>query len=185
MSSMKSQPLQYFSTVSHKRHDFRKKVTERKMCVLNFSTTFVWNISNYTKKWERYDQKCWLVFKQNYSTLLADFNKTCNFSTHFRKIPTIKFIENLSSGSRVVPCGRTVREEANSLLAILRMHLKTAGSSKKCSFIYWVCELVMNSSSTLAQCENNFTGKNQHTRHTLYLHKHNTHFSLSHIIVEY
>ena len=33
--------LQYFSTLSHKRYDFRKKVTELKMCVLVFSTTFV------------------------------------------------------------------------------------------------------------------------------------------------
>jgi hypothetical protein len=31
----------YFSTFSHIRHDFRKKVTEHKMCVLIFSTTFV------------------------------------------------------------------------------------------------------------------------------------------------
>jgi hypothetical protein len=31
----------YFSTLSHKRCDFRKKVTERKMCVLIFSTNFV------------------------------------------------------------------------------------------------------------------------------------------------
>jgi hypothetical protein len=32
----------YFSTLSHKRCDFRrKKVTEHKMCVLIFSTTFV------------------------------------------------------------------------------------------------------------------------------------------------
>jgi hypothetical protein len=31
----------YFSTLSHKRHDFREKVIEHKMCVLIFSTTFV------------------------------------------------------------------------------------------------------------------------------------------------
>ena len=29
----------YFSTLSHKRRDFRKQVTEHKMCVLIFSTT--------------------------------------------------------------------------------------------------------------------------------------------------
>ena len=31
----------YFSTLSHKRHDCRKKVTKHKMCVLISSTTFV------------------------------------------------------------------------------------------------------------------------------------------------
>jgi len=40
----------------------RKTVTEHKMCVLILSTCFVWNISHYKKKWERYDQKCVLVF---------------------------------------------------------------------------------------------------------------------------
>jgi hypothetical protein len=33
--------LPYFSTLSHKRHYFRIKVTEHKMCVFIFSTTFV------------------------------------------------------------------------------------------------------------------------------------------------
>jgi hypothetical protein len=31
----------YFSTLSHKQHDYRKKASEDKMCVLIFSTTFV------------------------------------------------------------------------------------------------------------------------------------------------
>ena len=31
----------YFSTFSHKRYDVRKKVTEHKMCVLIFPTTFI------------------------------------------------------------------------------------------------------------------------------------------------
>jgi hypothetical protein len=31
----------HFLTLSHKRHDFRKNVTEHKMCVLIFSKTFV------------------------------------------------------------------------------------------------------------------------------------------------
>ena len=31
----------YFSTLFHKRHDFREKVTEHKMCVLILFTTFI------------------------------------------------------------------------------------------------------------------------------------------------
>jgi hypothetical protein len=33
--------LQNISTLSHKRHDFRRKVAEHKMCVSIFSTAFV------------------------------------------------------------------------------------------------------------------------------------------------
>ena len=38
----------YFSILSHKRRDFRKKVIEYKMCVLIFSTTFIRNVSHST-----------------------------------------------------------------------------------------------------------------------------------------
>ena len=33
--------LHHFSILSHKRHNYRKKVSEHKMCVSSFSTTFV------------------------------------------------------------------------------------------------------------------------------------------------
>jgi hypothetical protein len=41
--------LPYFSKLVHKLHDFRGKVTEHKMCVMIFSTTFIWNISHSKK----------------------------------------------------------------------------------------------------------------------------------------
>jgi len=38
--------LQYLSTLSHERHDFRKNVIELKTYAWILSTTFVWNISH-------------------------------------------------------------------------------------------------------------------------------------------
>jgi hypothetical protein len=43
-------PATKFFHLSHKRHDFPKKKIEYKMCVLMFSTTFVWNTSHSTCK---------------------------------------------------------------------------------------------------------------------------------------
>jgi hypothetical protein len=48
----------HFSTGSHKWHDFRKKVTEHKMCVLIFSITFVWNVSHTKTDSARYYDIC-------------------------------------------------------------------------------------------------------------------------------
>ena len=50
--------LPYFSPLSHKRNNFRKKkVIEHKMCVLIFSTTFVRNIPHSKKNSGRYYHK--------------------------------------------------------------------------------------------------------------------------------
>jgi hypothetical protein len=53
MPSVASPALSYFSTLSHKRHDYRIKVVEYKMCVLIFSTTFVSNIFHVKRNAER------------------------------------------------------------------------------------------------------------------------------------
>jgi hypothetical protein len=57
--------IQYFSALSHKRHDFRKKVTEHKMCVSIFYATFVLNIFHSKKNWARCDQKTILVLMES------------------------------------------------------------------------------------------------------------------------
>jgi hypothetical protein len=54
--------LPYFSTLSHKRHGFRKISSGHKMCVLIFTTHFVWNISHSTNNSARYYHKCKHVF---------------------------------------------------------------------------------------------------------------------------
>jgi hypothetical protein len=48
----------HFSTLSHRRHGFRRNVMKHKMCVLIFSTAFVRNISNSKKNSARYYHKC-------------------------------------------------------------------------------------------------------------------------------
>ena len=45
LSSVAWLAVPYFSTLSHKR--FSQKVIKRKMCILIFSTTFIWNISQF------------------------------------------------------------------------------------------------------------------------------------------
>ena len=83
----------------------KKKVPERKMCVLVFSTIFLTNISH-SKNRARYDHKCISVFMQ--STLYScPILMKLEFSRQiFEGYSNTKYCENSSSGSRVVPCGR-------------------------------------------------------------------------------
>jgi hypothetical protein len=109
--------LQYFSTLSHKRYDFRKKkVIVNKMCVSSFSTGFVWKIFHAKKNWARYDLKCILVSMK--STLYScPILMKLEFSPNvFEKCLNIKLHKYPSNGSRVVyQCGETDRhDETNS-----------------------------------------------------------------------
>ena len=98
--------LYLFFLHSHKRPDFRKKKSVlNTKCVFNFSITFVWNISHSTKNWARCDEDCISVLMQSIVILVRNLNFLDIFSHS-----NIKFHENLSSGSRVVPRGRTDRQ---------------------------------------------------------------------------
>ena len=91
LSSVGSLAPPYFSTLSHKRHDFRKKVTEHKMCVLIFSTTSIWNISHF-KRIQRDTRTNVPRFHVKYQLVVSDFHETRIFSVDFRKIPKCKIL---------------------------------------------------------------------------------------------
>jgi len=99
--------LPHFSTISHKRYDNRKNCTENKVRVLISSTTFVSSICHSKKK-------CTLVFLSKVPVIIVrhEFSRQV-----FEKYSNTKFHENPSSGSRVVPCGRT---DTTKLIAALR-----------------------------------------------------------------
>jgi hypothetical protein len=56
LSSVACPAVQYFSTLPHKQHVFRKEVTEYKLYVLIFSIPLVRNISHSKKNWGSYDR---------------------------------------------------------------------------------------------------------------------------------
>ena len=93
----------------------KKQVIGHKMCVLIFSTTFVWNISHSKKNQARYYHKCTSVFMWSTRYYCQTWIKLEFFRQIFENSSNIKFNENASGGRRVVPCGQTNRrDETNS-----------------------------------------------------------------------
>ena len=96
-----------FFLISHKRSNFLGGVMEHKMYVLIFSTSFVWNIYHSKNNWVRYDHKCILVFMWSTGYSCHIIMKLEFLDRFFEKYTEMKFRENPSSGSWLVPCGGT------------------------------------------------------------------------------
>ena len=98
--------LQYFSTLSHKRNDLKKKPLNIK-CVHWFALQLFSETFLILRRIEQ-DKKCTLVFTQNARYSCQIVMKTLIFSIDFLKILKYQFFfKNPTSGSQVVPCGRT------------------------------------------------------------------------------
>ena len=87
--------LQYFSTLSHKRRDFRKKeIIEHKIHALIFSATFVGKFSHSRKNWARYGLICIFVFVKSTHYYRQIVMKREFSRQIFEKYSNIKFHEN-------------------------------------------------------------------------------------------
>ena len=114
--------LPHSASLLHKWHDFfwggGGGALLSIKCVLISSETFVWNIFHSKKNWERYGQKSMLLSMYSayyYCDILMKFK----FSGQFlKKSSHIKFNENPSSGSRIVPCGWTGMMKLFTILQI-------------------------------------------------------------------
>ena len=111
----------YLSTLSHNRHDFRKKkkVTEHKMCLLISSITFIWNTSHFEKNLARYLSEMYTglhVMYQFFFRILVKFDFLCTFSKNIQ-ISNFMKIGSLGVGFSHVDGWTNRRHKANSRLS--------------------------------------------------------------------
>ena len=95
-----------FFTLSHKRYNLWMGgwggIIDHKICVVIFSTTFVWNISHSKKNSARF------IVNVKYVLLFEIWTKLEFSGQIYKKNPSnINFHEHPSSGSRDVSCGQT------------------------------------------------------------------------------
>jgi hypothetical protein len=104
----------YFSTLSDNRHYFLKQ-SYWTQNVFWFPLQFLSETFLVPRNIQRDTIKMYIGLHVKWPLFFLHFNQTWTSRRIFEKHSNIKFQENPSSGSRVLPCGRTDRrDEANS-----------------------------------------------------------------------
>ena len=116
-----------FSILSHKRQDFRKKVTEHDTLCFEFLYNLCLKHFSFFEELSEIRSKMCIGLYIKYPLFLSYFNE--KFLDVFSKnTQNIKFHINLSSRNRIVTCGRTAAQtdmtKLKSLFAILRTRVK-------------------------------------------------------------
>ena len=106
LSYVDSPALRYFSTLSYERHNFRKKVTERNMCVLIFYTKFVWNISHFVEEFSEILSYMYVGFRVKYQSFAPDLKEAQIFVTNFREVQRRNFMEVCPVGAELFHADR-------------------------------------------------------------------------------
>jgi len=94
--------------MNHKRHDFRTEVIEYNMCVLIFSTIFVWKFL-----FMRRTERDITIISSKVPVIFAIFQRNLNLLDRFSKIPqTSGFMKICSEGAQLFHAdGRTDRHD--------------------------------------------------------------------------
>jgi hypothetical protein len=112
---------------------FEKKSTEHKMCY-----DFLYNVCpKHFSLWEEFGEillQMYIGLNVKCPLFSSDFNGTWTSRQDFKKSSNIKFHENLSSGSRVVPCGdrqTDVKTDMTKLTVAFRTFAKAPKTYRK------------------------------------------------------
>jgi hypothetical protein len=106
LSSAACPALQYYSTLSHKRRNSLKNVTEHEMWVVTFYTNFLLQHFSFQEELNKICSKMYSGLHVRYPSFLSDFNESCKFLDRFSKNAEISnFMKIRAVGDELLHAG--------------------------------------------------------------------------------